>query len=178
MRRPWAVRRWMRDPEHLGRVDVLARTPIFAGLPRRLLGRLAAQLFEKTYLPGEVIFRQGDPGKGLFVVLAGEVEVLREAGLGSERLAVLRAGSAFGEMALIDELPRSATTRAATSTRLLILYRTHFEALTEGDRAIAVVVMRNLLRTLAGYVRASNNARQEPVNRPVAPDDPSAATRS
>jgi CRP-like cAMP-binding protein len=68
-------------------------------------------------------------------------------------------GTAFGELALIDDLPRSATAQATVPTRLLILYRSHFEDLVAGDRAIALVVAKNLLRLLAGYVRAANVTR-------------------
>jgi CRP-like cAMP-binding protein len=71
---------WARDTEHTRRVGILARTPVFAGLPRRLLSRLAVQLFEKAYAPGEAVFSEGDPGKGLFVVLDGEIEVVRDTG--------------------------------------------------------------------------------------------------
>ena len=147
---------WIRDRGHAQRLAVLSRTPVFAGLPRRLLGRLAVQLFEKRYAPGEVIFREGDPGKGLFVVLEGEVEILQETKEGERRLACLGANTAFGELALIDDLPRSATARATAPSRLLILYRTHLEALVAGDKRIALVIMHNLLRTLAGYVRAAS----------------------
>ena len=66
---------WARDRDQAHRLAVLSRTPVFAGLPRRLLGRLAVRLFEKRYASGEVIFHEGDPGKGLFVVLEGEVEI-------------------------------------------------------------------------------------------------------
>jgi CRP-like cAMP-binding protein len=68
-------------------------------------------------------------------------------------------GTAFGELALIDDLPRSATAQATVPTRLLILYRSHFEELVAGDRVIALVVAKNLLRLLAGYVRAANVTR-------------------
>src|SRR5213596_984485 len=101
---PWL--QWIRDAEHGRRLAVLAQTPVFAGLPRRLLGRLAVQLFEKSYAPGELIFREGDPGKGLFVVLDGAVEVLREGPEGEQHLAAFGPGTAFGELALIDDLPR------------------------------------------------------------------------
>ena len=150
---------WARDTEHTRRVGILARTPVFAGLPRRLLTRLAVQLFEKAYAPGEVVFSEGDPGKGLFVVLDGEIEVVRDAGQGPQRLVTFGPGTAFGELALIDDLPRSASALATMPTRLLILYRTHFEDLVAGDRAIALVVAKNLLRLLAGYVRAANVTR-------------------
>jgi CRP-like cAMP-binding protein len=150
---------WARDAEHARRVGILGRTPVFAGLPRRLLARLAVQLFEKAYAPGESVFSEGDPGKGLFVVLDGEVEVVRDIGQGPQRIVTFGPGTAFGELALIDDLPRSATALATVPTRLLILYRSHFEDLVAGDRAIALVVSKNLLRLLAGYVRAANVTR-------------------
>ena len=71
-------------------------------------------------------------------------------------------------MALIDDLPRSATARVTQPTRLLILYRTHFESLVEGDRAVALAITRNLLRMLASYVRsfpACRAARRAPGSR-------------
>ena len=142
-----------RDPEQVRRVALLERAPVFAGLSRRLLGRLAAALFEKAYEAGDVVFREGDPGKGLFVVLEGTVAIGRTTPGGEEQLATLEPGDSFGELALIDDLPRSATARVVAPSRLLILYRTHFEALVEGDRGVALVVMRNLLRLLAAYVR-------------------------
>jgi CRP/FNR family cyclic AMP-dependent transcriptional regulator len=144
---------WARDPEQVRRVALLARTPIFAGLSRRLLGRLAATLFEKAYGPGEVVFREGDPGKGLFIILEGAVDITRESAYGEQQLTTLGPGEAFGELALIDDLPRSATARVNTPSRLLILYRSHFETLVEGHRGVALVVARNLLRRLASYVR-------------------------
>jgi CRP-like cAMP-binding protein len=151
---------FVRDAEHARRAALLARTPVFANLSRRLIGRLAAQLFEKSYAAGETVFHEGDPGKGLFVVLEGEVEVVRQvpaaAGApGEVRLATFGPGASFGELALIDDQPRSATARVTAPTRLLILYRTHFEGLVEGDRAIALAVTRNLLRLLASYVRTT-----------------------
>ena len=146
---------WVRDPEHVRRVTVLARAPVFAGLPRRLLGRLASRLFEKAYGAGEFVFREGDPARGLFIVVDGEVEVFREGG---ERLALFGPGTSFGEMGLLDDLPRSASARATGPVHLLILYRTHFDGLVEGDRSIALVVLHNLLRMLAGYVRSMSAA--------------------
>jgi CRP/FNR family transcriptional regulator, cyclic AMP receptor protein len=141
---------------------VLQRAPVFAGIPRRLLGRLATRLFEKTYEAGEVVFREGETGRGLFIVVAGSVEVVRTDSNGERRLAICDHGAAFGELALIDDLPRSATARALGRARLLILYRAHFEALIEGERAVAIVVMRNLLRLLAGYLRTGGRDNGRP----------------
>jgi CRP-like cAMP-binding protein len=166
---------WARDPEQARRVALLARTPIFAGLSRRLLGRLAATLFEKAYEPGEVVFREGDPGKGLFIIVDGAVVIARDLARGERLLATLGPGEAFGELALIDDLPRSATARVTVPSRLLILYRSHFEALVEGDRGVALIVARNLLRRLASYVR---RATTPPLAGAAAADGEALAARA
>lgn len=148
-----AVRR-ARDPEHRRRVALLAETPLFSSLRRRLLGRLAVRLFEKSYEPGEEIFHEGDPGRALYLVASGEIEIAQADGDGGERiLARLGERTAFGELALIDDLPRQATARAVVPSELFILYRTHFEELVDGEPAVALALCRNLLARLAHYVR-------------------------
>ena len=149
---------WTRDPEQLRRLTLLEKVPLFAGLSRRQLGKLLVKLFEKEYVAGETIFLEGEPGKALFVVLDGKVSICR-AGQGAEhRLATLGPGAYFGELALIDDLPRSATARADEPSALLILYKSHFDDLIEGHSTIAIRVMGNLLKALAGYVRMAQTA--------------------
>lgn len=144
---------WAEDPEQARRAPFLARSPLFAGLPRRLLARLATRFFEKAYHPGDVVFEEGDPGRALFVVVEGEVQITRATAQGPYVLNKVGPGDAFGELALIDDFPRSATARVATSARLLILYKSDFDGLMEGNARIAVAVMRNLSRMLAIYAR-------------------------
>jgi CRP/FNR family cyclic AMP-dependent transcriptional regulator len=146
---------WAADPEQMRRAPFLAGSPLFTGLPRRLLARLATRFFEKMYRPGEVVFEEGDPGRALFVVVEGAVEITRATPQGPYILNTLGPGDAFGELALIDDFPRSATARIVTPGRLLILYKSDFDALIEGNARIAVVVMRNLSRLLAIYARRS-----------------------
>jgi CRP-like cAMP-binding protein len=144
---------WAADPDQLRRTPFLASSPLFIGLPRRLLARLATRFFEKMYHPGEVVFEEGDPGRALFVVVEGAVEITRATSQGPYVLNTLGPGDAFGELALIDDFPRSATARVTTPARLLILYKSDFDALMEGNSRIALVVMRNLSRLLAVYAR-------------------------
>jgi CRP/FNR family cyclic AMP-dependent transcriptional regulator len=154
--------RWLeqiRDKEQLLRVRVLENVPLFAGLSRRQLGKLLVKFFEKEYRPGETIFTEGDPGKALFIVLSGRVLICRALHEGEEILATLTGGGYFGELALIDDQPRFASARAAETSLLLILYRSDFEELIEGQRALAIQVMGNLLKTLAGYVRRAQSHR-------------------
>ena len=152
----WPV--WTIDLEQLRRLQLLEKVPLFAGLSRRQLGKLLVKLFEKEYEPNETIFLEGEPGKALFVVLDGRVSIWRADHGGEHRLATLGPEGYFGELALIDELPRSATARADEHSALLILYKSHFDDLIEGHSKIAIAVMGNLLKTLAGYVRAAHAA--------------------
>jgi CRP-like cAMP-binding protein len=154
--------RWLEqltDKQQLLRLKVLESVPLFAGLSRRQLGKLLVKFFEKEYRPGEIIFSEGEPGKALFVLIAGSVSICRAQGEGEEILATLTPGGYFGELALIDDQPRFASARVTETSRLLILYRSDFEDLMEGQRALAIHVMGNLLKTLAGYERRAQSQR-------------------
>jgi CRP-like cAMP-binding protein len=145
------------DREQVSRLRLLGTVPLFKGLSRRQLGKLLVKFFEKEYLPGETIFMEGEPGKALFIILAGSVSICRRHTEGDEILATLSPGGYFGELALIDDQPRFASARVTETSRLLILYRSDFEDLMEGQRNLAIRVMGNLLKTLAGYVRRAQS---------------------
>ena len=145
------------DQEQVRRLRLLAGVPLFVGLTRRQLGKLLVKLFEKHYIAGETIFREGDPGKALFIVLDGKISIVRAVDGAEKTLAQLAPGAYFGELALIDDQPRFAAARADEDSVLLILYKSHFDDLIEGQKGIAIHVMENLLKTLAGYVRADQS---------------------
>lgn len=149
----WHWRKWLTDPEQQRRLLFLAQVPLFNGLNRRQLAKLLVKLFEKQYRAGEIIFRESEPGKALFIVFDGKISIAR-AGDGFDKpIALLGRGAYFGELALIDDQPRFAGARAEEDALLLILYKSHFDELIEGHKALAIQVMANLLKTLAGYVR-------------------------
>ena len=148
-----SFRKWITDTEQLERLELLGTVPLFAGLSRRQLGKLNVKLFEKHYRAGEAIFREGDPGNALFIVLEGKVAITHGADGVEKPLATLTPGAYFGELALIDDQPRFATARAEENSVLRILYKSHFDQLSEGNKALAIHVMGNLLKAVAGYVR-------------------------
>ena len=152
---------------------LLAQTPLFSGLRKRLLGRIAARLFAKSYVAGEVVFQEGEPGRALYIVEKGAIEAFRQGPDGEALLARFESPAAFGELALIDDLPRAATARAAVDSQLLLLYRTHFEELLESDRVVALALCHRLLVTLARYVRARGGTYPPP----GAPSAPPSAPR-
>ena len=163
---------WALDRDQARRAPFLAHSPLFAGLPRRLLGRLGTRFLEKSYSAGDVVFHEGDPGRALFVVVEGTVEITQATTRGEHVVRTLGAGDAFGELALIDESQRSGSARVAEPARLLILYKTDFDALMDGEARIAVVVMRNLSRLLAAYARRNPVVVTEPQPRPEGDERP------
>ena len=157
---------WAADPDQARRAPLLARSPLFAGLPRRHLARLATRFLEKAYHSGETVFQEGDPGRALFVVVEGGVEITQATAHGEYVLRTLGPGDAFGELALIDDFPRSASARIATPARLLILYKSDFDALMDGNAQITHLVMRNLAHLLAVYARRTPVVVTDPSPRP------------
>ena len=129
--------------------DILAQIWLFADLPRESLDKLAAFSFSKSYGPGEVIIEEGRTGNGVYAICSGQVEVVK--GLNSEnpqRLAVLGQGEVFGEMALLDEWPRSASVRTLEDTTCVGIDRWLFLAQLRKEPGVAIAMLQVLVRRL------------------------------
>jgi len=95
------------------------------------------------HLAGEVIFAEGTKGDMMYVILEGEIEILKAAQAGSDKtLDILNPGEFFGEMALLEEAPRSATTVALTDCKLLEFNRANFEVLMAGQPQIVLNLLK------------------------------------
>jgi len=109
------------------------------------------QKMVKFYLAGEAIFAEGSPGDLMFVILEGEVEILKAAQAGSAKvLSTLGKGEFFGEMALLDDRPRSATAMAKTDSRLLGMNETVLDTYIMTNPEFAGKMIRNLVQRLRG----------------------------
>ena len=94
-------------------VEALGKIQLFQGIHPKGLERIASICSEETYRLGDVVFREGEVGDKLYLLLDGKIRISREvSGMGEEALAVLGPGQAFGEMSLVDDFPRSARGRA------------------------------------------------------------------
>ncbi|MEN6543818.1 cyclic nucleotide-binding domain-containing protein [Parvibaculum sp.] len=114
----------------MNRLAFLKSVPLFAQMTLDHLMAVDNVMTRQTYLPGERIVREGEAGDKLFIVLSGEVVVRKQTEDGAERdLARLTSGELFGEMALFDEEPRSASVIALTDADFLALERDHFLSL-------------------------------------------------
>ncbi|MFV2007349.1 MAG: cyclic nucleotide-binding domain-containing protein [Longimicrobiales bacterium] len=127
---------------------VLAKVDLFEGLPDDDLERIANIVGGATAEAGEVLFEEGESGDAFYVVVDGAVEIVkRVSGGDEEKLAVRRRGEAFGEMALLNDAPRSATARAVDDTQLMVVPRDDFLLLLGAD-TLAVRVMQSLSKAL------------------------------
>jgi CRP/FNR family transcriptional regulator len=132
---------------HLGEV------PLFAQVDRATLDRLARESRIRRYPRGQVLCSEGDPGESLLVLEEGRVKISRFSAGGQEIvLSVAEAPAAFGELALIDGAPRSATITAQTAVVVRILAREVVLALIEREPSVAMA----LLRAVTAMVRATN----------------------
>lgn len=110
---------------------------------------------EKIFTPGEIIFEEGSVAEKFYIILSGEVEVWKDYRSPlKDRLAVHKKGRLFGEMALIDDLPRSATVVAKEKSRLLYIERDDFNKIIKENSSIALSVMRSV----SLMVRKSNES--------------------
>ncbi|MFW6292766.1 MAG: ATP-binding protein [Spirochaetota bacterium] len=117
---------------------------------------------QDEFQPGQIIFRENAPAERFFIVTDGMVEVWKDyASPSPDLLAVHGQGHLFGEMALIDDLPRSATVVAKTDTRVLYLFRGEFDRVLRENPPVAL----SILRSLSAMVRKSNESFVEDLRR-------------
>jgi CRP-like cAMP-binding protein len=144
----------------LDRIQFLKTVPFFDRLSNRQLKTVSDIMFERRYDSDESIFEEGQPGAALFLILNGKIaiEICRETS--TTRLAVLESGAFFGEMALLDDTPRSANARALEPTRTLALYRNDLNDLVHRDAKAACQIYRSLAGTIGDRLRLTNELVQ------------------
>ncbi len=147
------------DPRaHDELVEQLTKVPFFDGLTHEALQMIAGLAAEESHATGTRIFQYGDPGDKLFIILDGKVRISREvSGMGEEALAVLGPGEVFGEMALLDESPRSADARAHERCRLLVIQKEAFDDLLFLHKDLAYEVLWACVRMLSARLRETND---------------------
>jgi CRP/FNR family cyclic AMP-dependent transcriptional regulator len=129
---------------------VIERNQLFRGLPRTTIERIAALATRKMYAQDAVIFMRGDPGDSLCGVVSGRVRISASRAGGREVfLNIMGPGDAFGEIALLDGKPRTATATALARTELVIIRRDRFSELLISEPALA----RHLIQLLCERVR-------------------------
>lgn len=137
--------------------DQIRDVMLFAGLDDSELGVVASHLKEETFAKDSYIFHEGDAGDKFYIMDSGMVSItLAIEGVGTEELLFLERPAFFGEMALIDAAPRSASAVCRKDTRLLSLDKEDFEKLIVEDTDIGNKIMIAFIRTFCTRIRKSN----------------------
>ena len=136
----------------------LRQVALFAGLDEAELSKIAEISREQRFHPGQTIFKEGEPGNRLFLILEGDVRISRDIpGSGEEALAVLKPGACFGEMAVFDRSERSTDAISNGGCRLLTISRADLEIVLDLDPELAAKVLRAMVRLLSVRLRATND---------------------
>ena len=129
--------------------EVLRSIPLFRMINEADLTEIAELLIERRYLSRATIFEEGSVGEYMYVIREGQVKVSKMSDDGREKvLEMLGPGDFFGEMALLDRAPRSASVKATTDCVLLALSRNDFIALLRRNPEISLELVRELARRL------------------------------
>jgi CRP-like cAMP-binding protein len=126
----------------------LKSTPLFHNVPGEGLKRLSDFIQEKKARAGELIFREEDLGDEMYLVRSGRVRIHQELDSGPALIEKVEPGGYFGEMAIIDDLPRTASAEAEVDSSLLVLHKNDFRAAVQDYPDIAFEVFREFTRRL------------------------------
>jgi uncharacterized membrane protein len=130
--------------------DLLAQIPLFEGLSDEDREGLAQRLTERTFAPGEAVFKMGDKGSSMYVVLSGSVQIYLPGEGSGERVILkdVRTGEYFGELSLFDDKPRSASVEALVETVLLELTREQLAEHLGRSKTAAIAILSEMAERL------------------------------
>lgn len=153
---PRWLRRFFKNEHHHETLAFFRGIPIFHGLHSRQLGRVLIAMQRRTYTAGEVLFEEGQPGKAVFILKSGQVELTRRTAEGPRSLGTLIAGQMFGEMALLEQMNRTATATVVEDGEIYLLYTATLEELIRNYPRIGVKLLRNMAVMLSALLRRTN----------------------
>ena len=140
-------------------IELLKGVAIFQDLDEGELARVSEVCRMQDFVSGEYVFKEGEPGNRLYLVVEGEVRISRMIpGSGEEALAVLKKGSLFGEMAVFDRSERSTDAISNGGCKLLSIARSDFELLLDFNRELAYKVLWSCTRLLSSRLRSTNDS--------------------
>ncbi len=139
------------DSQNLHRLFMLSRIPLFADLTETVVTRILGGIVECPLAAAECLFHQGDIGRSLFIVDRGYLQVLRDDTV----ISTIGSGQMVGEIALLADIPRTATVKADEDSLLLALHRDAFFDVVGGDPASLRKIVKFLLERYYGSDKES-----------------------
>jgi CRP/FNR family transcriptional regulator, cyclic AMP receptor protein len=144
---------FLKSPPLSPRLQRLKNSTLFGSLKPLELKIVDGLMHERRYLPGEIVFDEGEEGQALYLVMSGRVAITRASSEGTQPVAQLEAGSFFGDLALLDDTPRNAQARAVEACELAVFFRDDFLALMETDAVIGYKISLALARQIGMRLR-------------------------
>lgn len=144
------------------RLAQLAKISLFSQLAPGELDIVDGLLHRRDYLADEIVFDEGEEGQAIYLVLEGEVVLGRQGRGEAGRIATLGPGAFFGDMALLDNLPRAAQARAGKPARLAVFFRQDFMALMDTHARIASKIALQLAREMGRRIRQLQGGEAQP----------------
>jgi CRP-like cAMP-binding protein len=144
---------FLKSPELSPRLLRLKESALFSSLTPLELKIVDGLMHERRYLADEIIFDEGEEGQALYLVMSGRVIISRHLDAGREVVAELSAGAFFGDLALLDNSPRNAQTRALDNCELAVFFRADFMGLMETDPVIGYKISLALARHIGRRLR-------------------------
>lgn len=138
------------NPAH--KIEAVRKTPLFQGLDYRELLQIVSAMHHRVYKPGEQVIREGSKAEAAFINVTGTMRVIKN----DHVITKLPPGSFFGEMALVDDAPRSADVIAEDKSTIIIIHRDNFFPLVRGDARLAMKVLWALCRMLTHRLRQTS----------------------
>ena len=146
-----------RDLKNSTTIDVLLRSMLFHNLSRRELKKVAHIIHERSYIAGEYLFEKDQPGTAMFIIKSGLIKIVVSTQAGHEvELATLHSDDFVGELALLDDSPRSASAKAVDPTEALAFYREDLNKLLDTSPEIASKIFKELAVIIGQRLKSTN----------------------
>ena len=151
-----------RDREETDVFEILKKIPIFQDLSRREIVKIESILHRRNWSADESIVKEGDPGVGMYIIVSGEVQIV-QIGEGGVRLqlATLTIGDFFGEQALLDDSPRTASAYASETCRIIGFFRPDLLELIESNPRLGLKIVMRLSQMISVRLRHTNRLLKE-----------------
>jgi len=137
--------------------EILQNIPLFINLSKRELSALFNLIHDRSYIKGEYIFHQGDPGIGLYIIREGEVKIERKLDSAETiSLAKFKTGDFFGELALLDDEKRSASAIAESDVKLAVIFKPDMDEFISNTPKRGVKILQGISHIVAVRLRQVN----------------------
>lgn len=144
-------------------IPVLRTVPLFEGLTFRDLKKIELIVHERTFMPDEVVFYERQPGTGMYIIKKGLIKLTKTINEEKAKIAELEEGEFFGEMALLEDYPRSAEATAVVKTEVLGIFRPDLFDLIEHNPRLGSKILMKLSQRLANRLRKTTEMKLKEV---------------